>query len=250
MRLEQAVASLVAIANERERLEQEALEAETLRRTDAVKTAVIQSVSHDLRTPLATIEAALDGLQSQTIKLDDAQRAQLLESVRHELQRLERYVENVLDLSRLQAGAAAPTQAIWTADALAELALDELSDGDRVRVEIPADLPPIRTDAAQMQRALVNVIENALKFSPPRDHRDPAGRTARRRHHPSASTTKGRASSPRKRPGSSSRFITLAAATAPGSASRSRAGSSRPTAAASGLSERPRVARRSCSRCP
>jgi two-component system sensor histidine kinase KdpD len=167
VRLEQAVASLVAIANERERLEREALEAETLRRTDAVKTAVIQSVSHDLRTPLATIEAALDGLQSPTIRLDDAQRAQLLESVRHELQRLERYVENVLDLSRLQAGAAAPTQAIWTADALAELALDELSDGERVRVEVPADLPPIRTDATQVQRALVNVLENALKFSPP-----------------------------------------------------------------------------------
>jgi two-component system, OmpR family, sensor histidine kinase KdpD len=167
VRLEEAVASLVAIANERERLEQEALEAETLRRTDAVKTAVIQSVSHDLRTPLATIEAALDGLQSPTIRLDDAQRAQHLESVRHELQRLERYVENLLDLSRLQAGAAAPTQAIWTADALAAEALDELTDGDRVRVEVPADLPPVRTDAAQVQRALVNVLENALKFSPP-----------------------------------------------------------------------------------
>ena len=62
MRLEQAVASLVAIASERERLEREALEAEALRRTDAVKTSVIRSVSHDLRTPLATIEAALDGL--------------------------------------------------------------------------------------------------------------------------------------------------------------------------------------------
>ena len=62
VRLEQAVASLVEIARERERLEREALEAEALRRTDAVKTSVIQSVSHDLRTPLATIEAALDGL--------------------------------------------------------------------------------------------------------------------------------------------------------------------------------------------
>jgi two-component system, OmpR family, sensor histidine kinase KdpD len=91
--LDQAVASLVASANERERLEREAVEAETLRRTDAVKTAVIQSVSHDLRTPLATIETALDGLQSPTIRLDDAQQAELLESVRHELQRLERYVE-------------------------------------------------------------------------------------------------------------------------------------------------------------
>jgi two-component system sensor histidine kinase KdpD len=73
---------------------------------------VIQSVSHDLRTPLATIEAALDGLQSPTITLDEAQQDELLESVRRELQRLKRYVENLLDLSRLQAGAATPAQAI------------------------------------------------------------------------------------------------------------------------------------------
>jgi two-component system sensor histidine kinase KdpD len=167
VRLEQAVASLVAIANERERLEREALETETLRRTDAVKTSVIRSVSHDLRTPLATIEAALDGLQSPAVELDEAEQGELLDAVRHELLRLKRYVENLLDLSRLQAGAATPAQAIWTADALAEQALEELRDGDRVRVEVPSDLPPIRTDAAQVQRALVNVLENALKFSPP-----------------------------------------------------------------------------------
>ena len=167
LRLEQAVESLLAIARERERLEREALEAETLRRTDAIKTSVIQSVSHDLRTPLATIEAALDGLGSSTIRLDAVQQAELIESVRHELERLKRYVENMLDLSRLQAAAAVPTQAIWTADALAEQALDELQDDGRVRVEVPDDLPPIRTDAAQLQRALVNVLENALKFSPP-----------------------------------------------------------------------------------
>ena len=104
-RLEQAVASLLEIARERERLEQETLETEALRRTDAVKTSVIQSVSHDLRTPLATIEAALDGLETPTIRLDDIQQGELLESVRHELERLKRYVENLLDLSRLQAAA-------------------------------------------------------------------------------------------------------------------------------------------------
>ena len=60
-----------------------------------------------------------------------------------------------------------PAQAIWTADALAEQALDDLPNGDRVRVDFPDDLPPIQTDAAQLQRALVNVLENALKFSPP-----------------------------------------------------------------------------------
>jgi len=166
LRLEQAVAALVAIAEERERLEREALEAEALRRADAVKTSVIQAVSHDLRTPLATIETALDGLQSPMIELTEREQTELLESVRLELQRLKRFVENLLDLSRLQAGAAVPAQAIWTADALAEQALDELQEGSRVRVEVPDDLPPLRTDAAQVQRALVNVLENALKFSP------------------------------------------------------------------------------------
>ena len=69
VRLRQAVASLVAIAEERDRLERQAVETEALRRADAVKTSVIQSVSHDLRTPLATIEAALDGLQSPVVGL-------------------------------------------------------------------------------------------------------------------------------------------------------------------------------------
>ena len=167
VRLRQAVASLVAIAEERDRLERQAVETEALRRADAVKTSVIQSVSHDLRTPLATIEAALDGMQSPVVGLAGAERVELLDVVRLELQRLKRFVENLLDLSRLQAGAAAPAQAIWTVDALAERALDELPEGDRVRVDVPADLPPLRTDAAQVERALVNVLENALKFSPP-----------------------------------------------------------------------------------
>ena len=231
VRFDQAVASLVAIAGERERLEREALETETLRRTDAIKTAVIQSVSHDLRTPLATIEAALDGLQSPTISLEDQQQAELLDSVRNELQRLERYVENLLDLSRLQAGAATPAQAIWTADALAEQALDELRDGDRVRVEVPADLPPIRTDAAQVQRALVNVLENALKFSPSQTTVTFCAPSGEATTSSFASTTMGRASPPTKQPRSSSRSTTLAGVAARGSGSRSRAGSSPPTAA-------------------
>ena len=166
-RMRQAVAALLELAAERERLEKEALEAEALRRTDAVKTAVIRSVSHDLRTPLATIEAAVDGLEDPTLELDEEQRSELLATLRHELVRLKRFVENLLDLSRLQTGASAPTSAIWTVDALAEQALDELPEAGRVEVIVPDDLPPVRADAAQLQRALVNVLENALRFSPP-----------------------------------------------------------------------------------
>ena len=162
-RLEAAVESLHAIARERERLEAEALEAEALRRADVVKTAVIQSVSHDLRTPLATIHAALDALGPA----DPGARRELVETARHELERLERYVENVLDLSRLGAGAAAPSPALWTVDALAAQAMAGLPGADRVRLEVGDDLPPVRADATQIERALANLLENALRFSPP-----------------------------------------------------------------------------------
>jgi len=166
-RLAAAVESLLAVAAERERLEREALEAEALRRSDAVKTAVIRSVSHDLRTPLATIEAALDGLEGRDVALTDDDRAELLATVRSELERLERFVENLLDLSRLQAGAAEPKRELWSADGLVGQALDEVGRSERVEVRIDDGLPALRVDAAQVQRALVNLLENALKFSPP-----------------------------------------------------------------------------------
>jgi two-component system sensor histidine kinase KdpD len=165
-RLEAAVDSLLAVAAERERLEHEAREAEALRRSDAVKTAVIRSVSHDLRTPLATIEAAIDGLEGRGLELSEDDRGALLETVRAELSRLERFVENLLDLSRLQADAALPNRELWSPDELVAQALDEVADS-RVAVDVPAGLPPVRVDAAHVQRVLVNVIDNALKFSPP-----------------------------------------------------------------------------------
>jgi two-component system sensor histidine kinase KdpD len=136
-----------------------------LRRSDAIKTAVIQAVSHDLRTPLATIEAAVDGLEGGAVALREADRLELLDTIRLELTRLTRLVENLLDLSRLQAGAAEPSPELWTADQLLGRSLDELPDSSRVRVVMPDDLPLVRADGVQVQRVLVNLIENALKFS-------------------------------------------------------------------------------------
>ncbi len=160
-----ALASLLAVAEERERLARDALEAEALRRSDAIKTAIIQAVSHDLRTPLATIEAALDGLESNLLVLSDSDREDLLETIRAEHIRLKRFVENLLDISRIQASAAPPTFELWTADELVSQALEGLPGAERVRVIASADLPPVRVDAAQVQRVLSNLIENALKFS-------------------------------------------------------------------------------------
>jgi two-component system sensor histidine kinase KdpD len=166
-RLLPALASLLAVARERERLSRDAFETEALRRSDTIKTAVIQAVSHDLRTPLATIEQALDGLESGVLVLSDDDRRELLETIRIEHARLKRFVENLLDLSRLQAGAAQSAPELWTGEELVAQALEELGvDSQRVRVDGRADLPPVSVDAVQVQRVLVNLLENALKFSP------------------------------------------------------------------------------------
>jgi two-component system sensor histidine kinase KdpD len=167
-RLLPALASLLAVARDRERLARDAFETEALRRSDTIKTAVIQAVSHDLRTPLATIEQALDGLESGVLVLSDEDRTELLETVRIEHARLKRFVENLLDLSRLQAGAAQSMPELWTGEELVAQAVEELGVGTgRVRVDGRPDLPPVSVDALQIQRVLVNLIENALSVSPP-----------------------------------------------------------------------------------
>jgi two-component system sensor histidine kinase KdpD len=113
---------------------------------------------------------ASEGLANAGLHLEPADRQELVETIRIEVNRLDRLVANLLDLSRLQAGAAAPSPELWTADDLIAQALDELGeDADRVQVELPADFPPMRVDAGQMQRVLVNLLDTALKFSSPGD---------------------------------------------------------------------------------
>jgi two-component system sensor histidine kinase KdpD len=161
-----ALASLLAVALDRAELEREALEAGTLRRSDAVKTTVLRAVSHDLRSPLTAIAAAASGLASADLTLDEADRASLVETIRVEAGRLDRVVGNLLDLSRLEAGVASPAPEIWTLDELLGQSLEQVgADGDRVKVDLAADLPLVRVDAVQVERVLVNLIENALKFS-------------------------------------------------------------------------------------
>jgi two-component system sensor histidine kinase KdpD len=157
-RFDAALAALVVVAEERERLD-------TLRQSDAIKTAVLQSVSHDFRTPLATIAAAVEGLQSSALSLTDDDRAALFETMTIEVARLIRLVENLLDLSRLQVGAAAPHPALWPVEELIPRAVSEVRDNARVQMSFPDGLPPALVDDVQIQRVLVNLIDNALKFS-------------------------------------------------------------------------------------
>jgi two-component system, OmpR family, sensor histidine kinase KdpD len=144
-----------------------AVEAEAIRRSDTIKTAVLHAVSHDLRSPLTAIVAAASGLGNPEVKLARADRDDLVATIRAEAERLDRLVGNLLDLSRLRSGVAAPHQELWTADDLVSRALDQLGPGgERVVTELDADAPPVQVDAVQIERALVNLLDNALKFSP------------------------------------------------------------------------------------
>src|SRR6266540_1703970 len=142
-RLLPGLASLLAVAIDRERLGRRAVEAEALRRSDAIKTAILRAVSHDLRSPLTAIRAATEGLESESLDLTEADRAALLSTIDVEAKRLERLV----------------------GQALAELG----SGAERVLVSLSADLPPIEVDGAQIELVLVNLLDNALKFSSPAD---------------------------------------------------------------------------------
>jgi K+-sensing histidine kinase KdpD len=158
------------LATRSRRLSREAVEAETLRQSDAVKTAVLHAVSHDLRSPLTAIRTASEGLDNPAFELSPVERKELFETIRIEVSRLERLVENLLDLSRLEAGPALRKPELWTVDTLLARALEQLgADADRVEVKLPTDLAPLRVDAAHMERVLVNLLENALKFSSPTD---------------------------------------------------------------------------------
>lgn len=162
-----ALASLLAVAIDRERLAREAVESEALRRSDAVKTAILQTVSHDLRTPLMAIITAAGALARPGFVLDDGDRADLLATVLDESCRLDRLVGNLLDLSRLQAGAAEPRADVVAVNDLIADAIDHLGpDATRVEAWLAGCSPVVRADAHQVQRILVNLIENALKYSP------------------------------------------------------------------------------------
>ena len=166
-RLLPALASLLGLAVDRERLAREALEAETLRRSDAMKTAVLRAVSHDLRSPLMAILTSASALAREDLDLGRQDRSELAATILGEAERLDRLVANLLDLSRLQAGAAQPEPDIWPIDDLVLQALDDVGEGgQRVQVSFPEESPIVRADAQQVERALVNMIENALKYSP------------------------------------------------------------------------------------
>jgi len=166
-RLLPALASLLGVAIDRERLSQEALETEALRRSDTIKTAVLRAVSHDLRSPLMAILTSAGTLARRDFALDQADQSDLVDTIVTEAGRLDRLVSNLLDLSRLQAGAAQPELQVWGIDDVVVRALDEVGqDVGRVEVALPEESASVRVDVHQVERVLVNLLENALRYSP------------------------------------------------------------------------------------
>lgn len=162
----------IALALERISLQQQAVHVEALRESDRLQRALLGSVTHDLRTPLAVIQAAANSLLSSGVAWSERERQELLESITSSTDRLSHLVRNLLDLSRLEAGVAAP-ESTWylIGDSIATV-LDHLARAgmlaDRpIQVEVPDTIPLALFDPRQIEQVLINLVENALKYSPP-----------------------------------------------------------------------------------
>jgi two-component system sensor histidine kinase KdpD len=166
-RIVEAFAAQATLALRQARLTAEAATAKPLAEADRMRTALLAAVSHDLRTPLASAKAAVASLRSADVHFDDHDRAELLATADESLDRLSRLVTNLLDMSRLQAGALGVASVDVGAEEVVPRALDDLgSDGRSVVLHIPDDLPYVRADPGLLERIVVNLVANALRYSP------------------------------------------------------------------------------------
>jgi two-component system sensor histidine kinase KdpD len=161
-RVAMSIGRLIDVAVERERVSDRAAESEAARRAEVAKTAILHAISHDLRSPLTAITTAGSALG---IGVSEAERAELVEVIETESARLAKLVDDLLDLSRIESGAVAP-QADWCDlhDVVASAAAHAGQDHP-IEFALPAELPLVRADAAQLERALANLLENAVRFS-------------------------------------------------------------------------------------
>ena len=156
---------------ERARLQRENLRIEILQRTDALRAALLSSVSHDLRTPLTTIKAAASSLLQEDVRWDDEARRGFARSIEHEADRLNRLVGNLLDMSRIEGGALKPEKEWYSLKALIHDVLGRLRtllDGRAVRTHLTDDLLLVELDYMQIDQVLTNLIENAVRYTPPK----------------------------------------------------------------------------------
>jgi len=164
--LVEAAARIAVAALDRERLRGQASQAEALEAGNRMRTALLAAVSHDLRTPLASIKASISSLRQGDVDYSPADEEELLATVEDSTDRLDTLIANLLDMSRLQTGALHPFVQPVAVDEVAPLALHGLPGAATIRLDIPEDLPLLRADAGLLERALANLLSNALRYSP------------------------------------------------------------------------------------
>jgi two-component system sensor histidine kinase KdpD len=168
-RLLGAYADLAAVAIESILLGEEAHNAQVLRDIEKLQTALLNSVSHDLRTPLVSIIGVLSSLQEEGMQLDDATKRNLIQVAREEAERLNHLITNLLDVSRIEAGAIRISRQSSDVQDLVGAALEQLgsrASARTIRIDVPTELPFVSVDFGLIVQTLVNVLDNALKYSP------------------------------------------------------------------------------------
>ena len=166
-RLLQTAAGQAAAALDRDRLRTQAAQAEALAAGNRMRTALLAAVSHDLRTPLASIKAGITSLRQSDVSWSPEDEADLLATIEESTDRLDSLIANLLDMSRVQTGALQPYLRPAAIDEIAPLALRGLAGADDVELDVPENLPLVLTDAGLLERALANLVTNAIRYSPP-----------------------------------------------------------------------------------
>ncbi|MEU7719579.1 sensor histidine kinase [Streptomyces tibetensis] len=160
-----AFAAQAAVVLDRSRLQEEADRARTLAEGNRIRTALLAAVSHDLRTPLAGIKAAVTSLRSEDVEWSEEDRAELLEGIEEGADRLDHLVGNLLDMSRLQTGTVTPLIREIDLDEVVPMALGGVPEGSAC-LDVPETLPMVAVDPGLLERAVANLVENAVKYSP------------------------------------------------------------------------------------
>jgi two-component system sensor histidine kinase KdpD len=162
-----AFAAYAAAALEQQRLAAEAEAARPIAEADRMRTALLAAVSHDLRTPLASAKAAVTSLRSRDVQWAEEDRNELLATADESLDRLTHLVDNLLDMSRLQAGALSVFPQPADLEEIVSRALDDLGPAaGTVLVEVPHTLPEVLVDPAILERVIANLTANAVRYSP------------------------------------------------------------------------------------
>jgi two-component system sensor histidine kinase KdpD len=165
-RLLDGFAAQAGAALDRDRLRTQAAQAEALAEGDRMRTALLRAVSHDLRTPLASIKASVSSLRQTDVHWSAEDEAELLANIEQNADRLDALVGNLLDMGRLQAGSLEPFLRATAVDEVAPVALRGLDDADLLLIVVPDDLPLVRADPGLLERVLANLFSNALRHSP------------------------------------------------------------------------------------